>query len=101
MVTQNRAKALLSPKDERFALVFTVCIFILSRKQVTLSKQEAEKDGVVVPITLEDYIVKSKPPESNLELTDFYDDDYDLDEDDELEGDDEIPNSDDSGNGES
>jgi ubiquitin-conjugating enzyme E2 R len=71
------------------------------KKQVALSKTEAEKDGVVVPITLEDYIVKAKPPESNLELTDFYDDDYDLDNDDD-EGDDDTPNDhydDDSGNG--
>lgn len=32
-----------------------------SRKQVALTKAEAEKDGVVVPLTLEDYIVKTKP----------------------------------------
>jgi ubiquitin-conjugating enzyme E2 R len=71
------------------------------KKQVTLSKQEAEKDGVIVPTTIEDYIVKSKPPETNLELTDFYDDDYDLDNDDD-EGDEDTPNElydDDSGNG--
>lgn len=73
---------------------------------MTLSKQEAEKDGVTVPITIEDYIVKAKPPESNLELTDFYDDDYDLDNDDDDdegdEGDEDTPNEhydDDSGNG--
>jgi len=73
------------------------------KKQVLLSKQEAEKDGVIVPITLEDYIVKAKPPESNLELTDFYDDDYDLDNDDDGDdGDEESSNEhydDDSGNG--
>jgi ubiquitin-conjugating enzyme E2 R len=73
------------------------------RKQVELSKVEAERDGVVVPITLEDYIVKAKSPENNLELTDYYDDDYDLDNDDD-DGDegDETPNEhydDDSGNG--
>jgi len=72
------------------------------KKQVVLSKAEAEKDGVVVPLTLEDYIVKTKPPENNLELTDFYDDDYDLDNDDDDEDDDEnTPGNydDDSGNG--
>jgi len=70
------------------------------KKQVLLSKQEAEKDGVTVPITIEDYIVKSKPPENNLELTDYYDDDYDLDNDDDE--DEDTPNEhydDDSGNG--
>jgi len=73
------------------------------RKQVLASKAEADKDGVVVPLTLEDYIVKSKPPENNLELTDFYDDDYDLDnDDDDGDGDEDMPNEhydDDSGNG--
>lgn len=70
------------------------------KKQVLLSKQDAEKDGVTVPTTIEDYIVKTKPPETNLELTDYYDDDYDLDNDDD--DDDDTPNElydDDSGNG--
>lgn len=43
--------------------------------------------------------MKAKPPESNIELTDFYDDDYDLDNDEEE--DDDTPNElydDDSGN---
>ena len=56
---------------------------------------------MTVPITLEDYLVKSKPPESaHQELTDYYDDDYDLDNDDD-DGED-TPNEmydDDSGNG--
>jgi len=73
------------------------------RKQVELSKIEAERDGVVVPVTLEEYVVKAKSPENNLELTDYYDDDYDLDNDDD-DGDegDDTPNEhydDDSGNG--
>jgi ubiquitin-conjugating enzyme E2 R len=81
---------------------YTVNILIF-RKQVALSKAEAEKDGVVVPTTIEDYIVKTKPPENNLELTDFYDDDYDLDNDDD-DGDEDDENTpgnydDDSGNG--
>jgi len=72
------------------------------RKQVELSKQEAERDGVVVPITLEEYVVKAKSPENNLELTDYYDDDYDLDDNDDDGDDEDTPNEhydDDSGNG--
>lgn len=68
-----------------------------------LSKIEAERDGVVVPITLEEYVVKAKSPENNLELTDYYDDDYDLDnDDDDVDEGDDTPNEhydDDSGNG--
>jgi ubiquitin-conjugating enzyme E2 R len=75
------------------------------RKQVTASKVEAEKDGVVVPMTLEDYCIKTqvKPPESAVDMTDFYDDDYDLDDDEEEESDngEEYEDGDDSGNGES
>jgi len=73
------------------------------KKQVALTKAEAEKDGVIVPMTLEDYIVKTKPVTDNLELTDFYDDDYDLDNDDDDDGeeDENTPGNydDDSGNG--
>lgn len=75
--------------------------YFIFRKQVALSKVDAEKDGVVVPTTLEDYVVKAKPPENNLELTDFYDDDYDMDND-EDDLDDDSSNEqydDDSGNG--
>jgi ubiquitin-conjugating enzyme E2 R len=38
----------------------------ISRKQVDASKVEAEKDGVKVPETVEDYCIKSvpvKPPQ--------------------------------------
>ncbi|XP_047117671.1 ubiquitin-conjugating enzyme E2 R2 [Schistocerca piceifrons] len=80
------------------------------RKQVLAARLEAEKDGVVVPTTLEDYCIKtqvSKPAtEPVLDMTDFYDDDYDLDDDDddddEEDGDaDGDGDADDSGNGES
>lgn len=62
---------------------------------------DAEKDGVVVPRTLEEYCVKSKVRESDNSdlLQDFYDDDDYLDDDDDdyvYETDD-----DDSGNEES
>lgn len=72
------------------------------RKQVSAARLEAEKDGVVVPLTLEDYCIKTKvkPAENNVDMTDFYVDDYDLD-DDVNSGDDEYEDGDDSGNGES
>ncbi|CAG0887691.1 unnamed protein product [Darwinula stevensoni] len=75
------------------------------RKQVTVSRVEAEKDGVVVPLTLEDYCVKpkEKPASDSVDLADFYDDDYDLDDDDDDDGSDYGAGDDgeDSGNGES
>jgi len=57
------------------------------KKQVSASRSEAEKDNVVVPLTLEDYCIKTKAPvvESTLDMADFYDDDYDLDDDDDVE----------------
>ena len=71
------------------------------RKQVQLSKAEAEKDNVVVPTTMEEYCMKPKPRSSvggvggnggvdNIEMDDdFYDDCYDLDDDDDDEEDEE------------
>ncbi|XP_018006893.1 ubiquitin-conjugating enzyme E2 R2 [Hyalella azteca] len=74
------------------------------RKQVSLSRKEAENDGVVVPLTQEDYCIKTKvkPETENVDMADFYDDDYDIDDDDEEEySDDNLYDGDDSGNGES
>ncbi|PNF30803.1 Ubiquitin-conjugating enzyme E2 R1 [Cryptotermes secundus] len=76
------------------------------RKQVSAARLEAEKDGVVVPLTLEDYCIKTKvkPPEHSVDMTDFYDDDYDLDDEDDEDddsGDGDYEDGDDSGNGES
>jgi ubiquitin-conjugating enzyme E2 R len=60
------------------------------KKQVQLSRSEAEKDCVVVPTTMEEYCMKPKPrippggvgANDNIDMDDFYDDDcYDLDED--------------------
>jgi len=72
------------------------------RKQVQLSKAEAEKDNVVVPTTMEEYCMKPKPRSSvgggvggnggvdNIEMDDdFYDDCYDLGDDDDDDDDDE------------
>lgn len=75
-------------------------------KQVSAARLEAEKDGVVVPLTLEDYCIKTKvkPPEHSVDMTDFYDDDYDLDDEDDEDddsGDGDYEDGDDSGNGES
>merc|ERR1712156_1230306 len=66
------------------------------RKQVSASVSEAAKDQVVVPLTMEEYCIKAKSKPSttdNIDMTDFYDDDYDLDDDDAGE------DTDDSGNG--
>lgn len=72
------------------------------KKQVASSRLEADKDNVVVPLTLEDYCIKSKPPVTEpADLNDFYDDCYDLDDDDSDYGDDddaEGDEEDDSGN---
>ncbi|KAE8743315.1 Ubiquitin-conjugating enzyme E2 R1 [Frankliniella fusca] len=76
------------------------------RKQVSAARLEAEKDGVVVPLTLEDYCrkPKAKAAEPPVDMTDFYVDDYDIgDDDDDLDmGDSDAgDDGDDSGNGES
>jgi ubiquitin-conjugating enzyme E2 R len=74
------------------------------RKQVLASRSEAEKDNVVVPLTIEDYCIKHnhKPVTQADDMTDFYDDDYGDDMDDDEEEDDEYnDDNEDSGNGES
>ena len=50
-----------------------------------LSRSEAERDNVVVPLTLEDYCIKTKvkPDTEHVDMADFYDDDYDIDDDDD------------------
>lgn len=73
------------------------------KKQVTGSRAEADKDNVVVPLTREDYCIKSKPPVADtLDMNDFYEDCYDLDDDlddsDQDDADEEEAGSDDSGN---
>lgn len=74
---------------------------------MSAARIEAEKDGVVVPLTLEDYCrkPKAKAAEPPVDMTDFYVDDYDIgdDDDDDLDmGDSDAgEDGDDSGNGES
>ncbi len=72
------------------------------RKQVSSTKTEAEKDGVQVPTTLAEYCVstKPKPPESHVDMADFYDDDY-MEDDEEDEEDPIYDDDEDSGNEES
>jgi ubiquitin-conjugating enzyme E2 R len=69
------------------------------RKQVLGTKEEAEKDNVKVPLTLQEYCVSTAPKNESLTDVDFYDDDYadDDDDDDDMYYDDD----DDSGNEES
>lgn len=81
---------------------------MIFRKQVSAARLEAEKDGVVVPLTLEDYCrkPKAKAVEPPIDMTDFYVDDYDIgDDDDDLDMDSDggegDGDGDDSGNGES
>lgn len=71
---------------------------------MTGGRAEAEKDGVVIPTTREEYCIKTKvrAPEVPVDMTDFYEDDYDIDDDDQLEmSGDDYDDDEDSGNGES
>ncbi|XP_073332530.1 cell division cycle 34 homolog (S. cerevisiae) a [Pagrus major] len=62
------------------------------RKQVLATKADAERDGVKVPITLDEYCVRTQVPPtddgSNLLYDDYYDDE-ELEDDDEDEDDNE------------
>jgi len=58
------------------------------RKQVQSSKLDAEREGISVPSTMEEYLQKAKKPNQNQHATDiddFYHDDYDMDDSDEEE----------------
>ena len=58
-------------------------LLAIRSKQVSSSRVDAERDNVVVPLTLEDYCIKTRarPDAEPVDITDFYDDDY-LDDDD-------------------
>lgn len=77
------------------------------RKQVGASRAEAEKDAVVVPMTVEDYCIKTKaqPMHTSMDMHDFLDDDYPDDIDDSEEDDEDVlccvGDDNDSGNEES
>ena len=55
-----RKHAFASRNTEQVITVFFVCF----RKQVAASRADADRDGVVVPITMEEYCMKAKPPMS-------------------------------------
>ena len=91
---------------------YLTCDFFLAdfRKQVAATKEEAEKDGVTVPTTVEQYTVSTKANtstsgadnhEANDGLNDFYDDDYMDELDDDDDEDNYLEDDSDSGNGES
>ncbi|XP_031719988.1 cell division cycle 34 homolog a [Anarrhichthys ocellatus] len=72
------------------------------RKQVVATKAEAERDGVKVPITLDEYCVRTQVPPtddgSNLLYDDYYDDEeLDDDDDDDEDNEDCCYDDDDSG----
>ena len=66
------------------------------------TQQEADKDGVKIPLTMEEYCIKSKPkPTEPDDMNDFLCDDYadDLDSDESDDDDDDVlADSQDSGN---
>ncbi|XP_022615221.1 cell division cycle 34 homolog (S. cerevisiae) a isoform X2 [Scophthalmus maximus] len=70
------------------------------RKQVLATKADAERDGVKVPITLDEYCVRTQVPPtddgSNLLYDDYYDDE-ELEDDDEDDNEDCCYDDDDSG----
>ncbi|XP_042273397.1 cell division cycle 34 homolog (S. cerevisiae) a [Thunnus albacares] len=70
------------------------------RKQVLATKADAERDGVKVPVTLDEYCVRTQVPPtddgSNLLYDDYYDDE-DLEDDDEDDDEDCCYDEDDSG----
>ncbi|XP_041862071.1 cell division cycle 34 homolog (S. cerevisiae) a [Leuresthes tenuis] len=70
------------------------------RKQVLATKADAERDGVKVPVTLDEYCVRTQVPPtddgSNLLYDDYYDDE-ELEEDDEDDNEDCCYDEDDSG----
>ncbi|XP_042337210.1 cell division cycle 34 homolog (S. cerevisiae) a [Plectropomus leopardus] len=70
------------------------------RKQVLATKADAERDGVKVPVTLDEYCVRTQVPPtddgSNLLYDDYYDDE-ELEDDDEDDNEDCCYDDDDSG----
>jgi len=70
------------------------------RKQVGKSRTEAEKEGITVPTTVEEYCIKTKPESQSSEnFMDLTDDWYeDIDDDDDDNDEECFDNSDDSGN---
>ncbi|XP_026845465.1 ubiquitin-conjugating enzyme E2 R2 [Drosophila persimilis] len=61
------------------------------RKQALAANAEAKREGIVVPMTLEDYCLKParKPTADSALDANFYDDDFDLETEDDLPTDDD------------
>ena len=78
-------------------------VWFSNRKQVSKTQQEAERDGVKIPLTMEEYCIKSKPKPPEDDMNDFLCDDYadELDSEESDDDDDLIADSQDSGNEES
>jgi len=57
------------------------------RKQVQSSRLDAEREGISIPTTMEEYLQKAKKPnphaQSAADIDDFYHDDYDMDDSDD------------------
>lgn len=83
-------------------LVLTQFSCPVFRKQVAQSRADAEKEGIRIPSSIEEYCIKHKPigsqsSDTNTDLIDdwYDDDDYDDDDDDDVEC---FDDNDDSGN---
>ncbi|XP_036207828.1 ubiquitin-conjugating enzyme E2 R2-like [Myotis myotis] len=72
----------------------------ITRKQVSATKAEGEKDGVKVPMTLAEYCIETEVPSNDNSSDWLYDDlcDLDIDDEDEEEEDADCYDDDDSGN---
>jgi len=79
--------------------MFTIKI-INSRKQIETSKIEAAKDNVIVPLTLEDYCIKTVKHCEDSDIIDLDEDYYGYSDESDDEGD-YAENDEDSGRGES
>lgn len=84
----------------RVPAFYVFSIFLSRRKQVLATKADAERDGVKVPVTLDEYCVRTQVPPtddgSNLLYDDYYDDE-ELEDDDEDDNEDCCYDEDDSG----
>jgi hypothetical protein len=54
-------------KIQSLSLSLMCVILTICRKQALQAKLEAEKEGIVVPLTLEEYCLKPKPNPNNQE----------------------------------
>lgn len=96
-----KAVAMLRVLAPALRFLIQMCFSSLRhRKQVLATKADAERDGVKVPVTLDEYCVRTQVPPtddgSNLLYDDYYDDE-ELDEDDEDDNEDCCYDEDDSG----